>query len=398
MLILVLMGFMGVIYSQNYPELIEQSEKAVLKINDKETKDLIGTAFIVTEDGLALSCYHVMESAKVLVAEDKSGMLYEIDSIIGFSEKQDYMLFRLKRADNEPLPFLKISDKSIVKGKDVVAIGHVAGNPYLATTGTIAGFVERSIEDNDLYNLKRENINTEGEIFFTAPVYYASSGSPLITKDDGLVIGIVKRLTSFGFDFVPNINVCFDITKGLSELRNIKSMSYNYYLDSIINKTETDDLYTYSADTDKGNVYDFYDDYEYDKDSNDKYREREYSKYLIENKQNLSDQLIEEAFILAAFNKKRNACKKMDKALEFSEEKDETILEYADMLIFCNAYSKAERLLNKSLVSYPDNYKMWQKLADIANITEHYNLYQKYSEKAFNIKKEKEKLFGFWDF
>ena len=381
--LLILTAASSLSYSQKASTLISHCEKAVLKVVEAESNELIGTAFLVSADGLVLSCYHVLDSEKELMARDKEDRPLRIDSVLGYSKELDYILFRVSsyEGSDKVLPFLEISDAPMQKGADVLAIGHVAGHPYLATCGTIAGYETDS----------KSPEGTHKDVFFTAPVYYASSGSPLIISETGKVAGIIKKLTIYQYKQVPNINICLDITAGLASLKNIQGITYNLFLDSIIRNNNSTNVL----------LSELFEEYYNNEEEEKKPREyhfdqADFEDYVNDNIEEVVSQYISEAKYLAGINKTRKAAAKMNTALALGTDKESLYLEYADVLIMGNNLKKARRLLLEALESYPDNYKLWQKLAEIALIQDDKTDFRSFSLQAYLLRETE--ILRFWRF
>lgn len=358
-----------------HTELILKSEKAVVKIIDYYSKETYGTGFIISEDGFALSCYHVFEGKKNLFVEDAYGNYFEIDSIFGYSETDDFILFKIKSEDNNSFTYLEIYSEEILKGQEVVAIGHPFGYDYLATKGTVAGL---------------STDNQTKIILFTAPVYFGSSGSPLINVNNGKVVGIVYAITA------QNINLSIDITEGFNYLNNISAISYDEFAENQINRDNIDDWFSLfleqleEEEFDDNDIEDWLDtDYENDLSISDIF---DLNDYIEDARINLINQIIYEATLLSAMEKIELAEKKIKKAYKLATGKTVVaiiVLNHADILILSNNLITAQSLLLKHINDYPDNEELHKKLGDVYTLRGKTELAREYYKKAYDLQKNK---------
>lgn len=156
---------------------------------DDETETGTGTGFIVSADGYLVTCAHVVQGAtgiEVQIGERK----FEA-SVIAVAPDDDLALIRI---DAQGLAPLSLADSNQVKlGEEVRAVGFplstVLGNGVKATSGTIAGIVQR--EDG-----KRLQID--------AAINPGNSGGPIVNTR-GQVLGVASskliglELTGVGF-------------------------------------------------------------------------------------------------------------------------------------------------------------------------------------------------------
>jgi tetratricopeptide (TPR) repeat protein len=360
-----------IVYADSNSTLISKSEKAVLKVICPKDYGIIGTAFIISEDGYALSCYHVLEGINKYILKDIYGNKFDIDSIYGYSEKQDFILFKISSEEKKSFDYLEISDEDIYKGLEVIAIGHAAGYPYLATSGVVAGFRENSTFITE---------KNRSSILFTAPVYYASSGSPLINANNGKAIGIVSEITIIDYRQVPNINVSVDITKGIDYLKNIKAIAYN---DFSFYRHE-DYVYDGFDELDESD----YDDSEYfmlqliklfigDKDD-----------YVQEARLVIIEEIIEDAQHLSFSGRFRAAIRKIKSAYRLvknSDEKEMVIEQHLSILLSNNKLKRAEILLASLREEEPESHFLHHKLGNVYMLMGRPDLAEEYYEKSYNL-------------
>ncbi len=136
-----------------------------------------GTGFFVSEDGLALSNWHVMEGAERGEVIFSDSVSYPIESIISRNERRDIALISVKVDDK--VPFLKLSEDTLWEGEEVVVIGAPVGFEGTVSTGIVSSL--RRMDDlGDVIQI-------------TAPISPGSSGSP-VANSRGEVIGIATMI------------------------------------------------------------------------------------------------------------------------------------------------------------------------------------------------------------
>ncbi len=158
-----------------------------------------GTGFFISDEGLAISNYHVFENTFVGLEsiETYDRKTLQVKNILDKSDKNDYIIFTVELGNfsiSNPLP---ISNNEPDIGQDVFAIGNPRGLESTLTKGIISGY--------------RNNNNL---IQTTTEITYGSSGSPLLNMN-GQVVGI----TTSG---IGEANINFAV--------NIKSLRLSRYL------------------------------------------------------------------------------------------------------------------------------------------------------------------------
>lgn len=147
-----------------------------------------GSAFLINEDGLCVSNYHVFEGTTSGVIKTSTGDVYRITKIIYEDEQKDYILFKVL-IPNQSIRPLEIAGNQPRIGDECFAIGNPLGLSQTLSTGIISGFRN----DDEL-------------IQTTAEITHGSSGGALFNKK-GEVIGITT--SGFGeadLNFAVNIN------------------------------------------------------------------------------------------------------------------------------------------------------------------------------------------------
>jgi S1-C subfamily serine protease len=170
-----------------------------IKTKDKEGKEMgMGSGFIISEDGLIVTNFHVMESAYQIEIKIGEKIFREASLVKGISN----MDIALLKIDSKGLPALPIGDSdSLVDGQFVIVLGNPVGLERSVSNGIISAI--RSKDDIKIIQM-------------TAPVSPGSSGGPVL-NEYGEVVGIT---TLASFFMAQNLNFAIPIN----------------YLDKILNE------------------------------------------------------------------------------------------------------------------------------------------------------------------
>jgi S1-C subfamily serine protease len=136
----------------------------------------IGSGFLISPGGYALTCKHVVEDVPNLTALLNDQQETQLN-VISLSSKYDLALVQVMVP--KKMPFLTIRDaESLAPGDRLFAVGASAGLQSTVTDGVFTGF--RNIES------VRGNL-----IQFSAPLNPGNSGGPLVDVN-GMVVGVVS--------------------------------------------------------------------------------------------------------------------------------------------------------------------------------------------------------------
>jgi serine protease Do len=136
----------------------------------------IGSGFLISPGGYALTCKHVVEDVPNLTALLNDQQEAQLN-VISLSSKYDLALVQVMVPNK--MPFLSIRDaESLAPGDRLFAVGASAGLQSTVTDGVFTGF--RNIE------------SVRGTfIQFSAPLNPGNSGGPLVDAN-GMVVGVVS--------------------------------------------------------------------------------------------------------------------------------------------------------------------------------------------------------------
>ncbi len=177
----------------SYEELAGMASSVVMIVvyNEKKEPFASGSGVLINNDGYILTNYHVVRGAAAyavrLEEEEEPRFTTEL---IKYHTENDLALIRIDPVQRKPIPLC--SNRKLVRGQKVVAIGSPLGLFNTVSDGIIAGF---------------RQINEVSMIQFTAPTSHGSSGGALLNLY-GELIGIVTA----GFDDGQNLNLAVDYT------------------------------------------------------------------------------------------------------------------------------------------------------------------------------------------
>lgn len=161
-----------------------------------------GSGFVVRENGVIATNYHVIDGAASATVKFENGNTYNAKYITSYNEQRDIAILKI---DATGLTALKIGDSSkCIAGEKVVAIGNPLG-------------LQNTVSDGIISSLNRI-VENQGYIQITAPISPGSSGGPLFNMS-GEVIGI----NSAGFTTGQNLNLAIPI----NEVKNMFDGSLN---------------------------------------------------------------------------------------------------------------------------------------------------------------------------
>lgn len=173
-------------------------QSAILHLTIQETSSS-GTGFLITEDGYALTCAHVVEGAKEIYANviagdgyplDKSGSfgIYDVGfcEVVYINKELDIALLKTEYCGNK---FLSVEQSVLLPeiGEDVVVFGYPLGYemPKSNEFGPNISFYKGYVSSNQI-------TNGNSVTFLDIDVKSGNSGSPVISVKTGKVIGIIS--------------------------------------------------------------------------------------------------------------------------------------------------------------------------------------------------------------
>ena len=135
----------------------------------------IGSGFAISEDGLIVTNYHVVQDANTIKVFDLQGKEYTVTQVVAVDRKVDLAILRV----NGTLTPAKLNTTDYETGDTVYTLGSSAGY-----TGTFAnGVISNAAVDIPEFNPYVTYVQT------SAPISGGNSGGPLI-DEQGRVVGV----------------------------------------------------------------------------------------------------------------------------------------------------------------------------------------------------------------
>ncbi len=211
-------------------EIATQSNPAIVFIDVGEGDQRgAGTGFIVDQNGLIATNFHVVRGNKAIKVKLFGGEVYQVEHVAGIDPGRDLALLRIKPA--KALPTVKLGDSDQMSaGDQVVAIGNPLGLDHTISSGLVSqirpectkemveyalknpGKLEeiiakaqrtRQISDADRAEAAKLACRQELTYFqISAPISQGSSGGPLFNQA-GEVVGVTTAIIAAG----QNINL-----------------------------------------------------------------------------------------------------------------------------------------------------------------------------------------------
>ena len=161
-----------------------------------------GSGFFLTEDGIAVTNYHVISGADSAAVQLIGGQVFPVSGVYAWNADEDWAVLQI---EGESFDSLSIGAKNTaLGGSTIYTIGSPLGLQNTLSTGIISN--PNRVEDGVSY------------IQISAPISQGSSGGALLNKY-GEVIGI----TSAGYEDGQNLNLALPMT--YVDYRNRESLT-----------------------------------------------------------------------------------------------------------------------------------------------------------------------------
>ncbi|MSU78709.1 MAG: trypsin-like serine protease [Gemmataceae bacterium] len=151
----------------------------------------LGTGFVISEDGLIATNYHVIGEARPINVQLADGSKHEATAVHASDRKLDLAIVKIDA--KRKLKTLPLGDSTALKvGQAIVAIGHPQGLEYSVVAGVLSG--TRDVEGVNMLQL-------------AIPIEQGNSGGPVLDAD-GRVVGIVtmKSLVTANLGFAVPVH------------------------------------------------------------------------------------------------------------------------------------------------------------------------------------------------
>lgn len=176
--------------------------------NQLGTLNSTGSGFMVSNDGLILTNYHVIRGAGRMVARTPDQAVHEVQYVVGFDPQNDVAAVRIGASAIRPV---HLGEASTVKTGDHVT---VLGSPRGLENTLSDGIISAIRSDSGVPRLQT-----------TAPVSPGSSGGPVF-DDYGNVIGIIVSAVESG----ENLNFAVPIDQAKSVLSLDRQINFSELL------------------------------------------------------------------------------------------------------------------------------------------------------------------------
>ncbi len=198
---------------------VQPSVALIETFDDKGKKMGSGSGFVVSEDGMIATNYHVIEGAKEIKVSFpalKDGKFYKSTGFVGFVKTKDLALIMIdtKGKKLKPLPMAKELPS---QAETVVAIGAPLGFSDTVTSGIVSAVRTGKELRKMLMRGKRDGygkgLGYDMEatwIQTSAPISRGNSGGPLINTR-GEVVGINTFVSNLGQNL--NFSICIQHMK-----------------------------------------------------------------------------------------------------------------------------------------------------------------------------------------
>ena len=182
--------------------LISQQTPAIATVyvyNDRGKIFGQGSGFLITDDGVGVTNFHVIKDAFSAEVKLGDGRLFDLLAVHAYDEDRDIAIFQLGRKTSlgvefaKNLPYLNLSFAEVQIGDRITAEGSPEGLSNTVSDGLVSAI---RTEDAEQF------------IQITAPISPGSSGGPVF-NDKGEVVGI----TSFQSKEGQNLNFAIPISE-----------------------------------------------------------------------------------------------------------------------------------------------------------------------------------------
>jgi S1-C subfamily serine protease len=196
-------------------------ERAVVRIDVHRggNKNAIGSGFIVSEDGMLVTNWHVANGAKSATATFNTGATVAIAGILASDQRNDIAILKLRVPQS--LPVVRLSPDEPKKAEHVIAIGMPVGLDFTVTEGIIS-----AIRPPGTF-MTPEGRSVGTWLQTSAPISGGNSGGPLV-NGRGDVVGM--NTASIEAEHSQNLNLAIsakDIDVVVKKARNARLVPYS---------------------------------------------------------------------------------------------------------------------------------------------------------------------------
>ncbi len=199
------------------------SPTVVVIQGNTDSGTLLGSGFIISNDGKIVTNLHVVRDLKTATVHLADGQTFDSISVIATDQRRDLAIVQIAAFD---VPYLTLGNSnSVTVGERVMVIGNPRG-----LEGTVTAGILSSVRDDDGHKILQTD----------AAVNPGNSGGPLVNSK-GQAIGVVsfKLRSAEGLNFAVPIN---DVRGLLNNLRQPMSLEQMHqYLGAESNPAQQND-------------------------------------------------------------------------------------------------------------------------------------------------------------
>ncbi len=198
-------------YSQAVIGVVQKTSPAVIHVSGRDQKSS-GSGFLISDDGLAVTNYHVASHHVELVSRTSDGDRIATE-LLGADPANDIALLKLNASD---LPSCELGDSAKLQvGQLVVAIGSPLGLQSTVSSGIVSA-TGRSMRGEDGRLI--DNV-----VQHSAPINPGNSGGPLVDST-GKIIGVNTAIIAMaqGLCFAVSSNTVQWVVDELKEHGTIR--------------------------------------------------------------------------------------------------------------------------------------------------------------------------------
>ena len=155
--------------------------------NCPETHLSNATAYAITDDGIILTNYHVIDKnesmdTSAIFVSDSEGNVYNVTEVLAASQGNDLAILRIN-TKGKKLKYIPFAEEELL-GEDIYLMGHPFGQNYYMSKGIIA---RKYINDRD----------NEPRLAVTAEFGQGSSGGPFVNTRGELVAMVAGTYSNY---------------------------------------------------------------------------------------------------------------------------------------------------------------------------------------------------------
>lgn len=205
----------------NKPDLIEKIKPSIVVIH---TDKAVGSGFVIDDDGLIVTNYHVIEDASKATATFFNGTTVEIAGYVAVDKGCDLAILRANMSGKLRLLSLPLRSELPRTGESVLAFGSPKGFNFTTSDGIISAIrsgneirdIWKDTLNADVYGVMGYDVDSTW-IQTTAAISPGNSGGPLITMD-GKVVGVNTwcRLKAQNLNFAISSTSIILLAKNIS--------------------------------------------------------------------------------------------------------------------------------------------------------------------------------------